>query len=135
MRKQLLPPPPPRIRVDVSLAIVNIVLLLILFFLATGQLLNPSDSDVDVAETTELPLDQLPSPILVVDSSGAWELDGRRIDPELLGVAVDELPEPRVLHILINREAPATLLLDVSSRPELSQVALRLVTLHRRPAP
>ncbi|MFQ6551445.1 ExbD/TolR family protein [Aestuariibius insulae] len=132
--KVLLPPPPSRIGLDVSLAIVNIVLLLIFFFLATGQLLNPVDSEVDLAETRELPLDQLPSPILIVTERGNWELDGRVIDQDLLGVAIGDLPEPKTLHILMDGAAPASDLLELSARPELQEVALRLVTLHRRAA-
>ena len=68
--KRRLPPPPPKAELDVSMAIVNIVLLLIFFFLATGRLLNPADNQVQVAETTDLPLDQLPSPVLVVGTDG-----------------------------------------------------------------
>ncbi|MEL6426040.1 MAG: biopolymer transporter ExbD, partial [Pseudomonadota bacterium] len=51
------------VELDVSLAIVNIVLLLIFFFLATGRLLNPVDARIDLSDTSDLPLDQLPSPI------------------------------------------------------------------------
>ncbi len=130
-----LPPPPKRIGLDVSLAIVNIVLLLIFFFLATGQLLNPVESEVDLAETRDLPLDQLPSPILIVTQEGDWEIDGRVVAKDLLSVAVDDLTEPRVLHILMDGQAPASDLLELSARPELRDVALRLVTLHRRPLP
>jgi biopolymer transport protein ExbD len=127
-----LPRPRPRIQLDVSLAIVNIVLLLIFFFLSTGRLLNPVASDLDVAETTDLPLDQLPSPILVVDQDGGWSLDGAPLAPELLGTALQLLPQPVTLHVLINRADPANALLAVINRPELQDVTVRLVTLHRR---
>ena len=49
---------------DISFAVVNIVLLLIFFFLVTGRLLNPIDPEIELAETSELPLDALPSPLL-----------------------------------------------------------------------
>jgi len=117
---------------DVSLAIVNIVLLLIFFFLVTGRLLNPASADVDLSETSELPLDQLPSPILVVTATGEWQLDGASIVPTLLPVALDALPQPVVLHLMINRAAPSTLLINLLNRPELNDVEIRLVTLHRR---
>lgn len=116
---------------DVSLAIVNIVLLLIFFFLATGQLLNPPTRGVEISETTELPLDQLPSPILIVRDTGAWELDGAPIAPDLLGVAVAALESPLILHVLIGRDAPATSLLDIVNLPELASAEIKLVTLRR----
>ena len=124
-----LPQPKKPIALDVSLAIVNIVLLLIFFFLATGQLLNPPAADVELAETSELPLDQLPSPVLVVVSDGSWELDGEPVAPDLLELALEPLERPLTLHILINREAPATSLIAVMNRPELAEAELRLVTL------
>ena len=124
-----LPRPNHRTKLDVSLAIVNIVLLLIFFFLATGQLLNPPTQGVDLAETSELPLDQLPSPILVVHDDGRWELDGAPVAPELLNTAVADLPAPLTLHILIAGAAPAGSLMTIVNRPELATAELRLVTL------
>ena len=120
---------------DVSLAIVNIVLLLIFFFLATGQLLNPPTEGVEISETTELPLDQLPSPILIVRDDGNWELDGAPVAPALLGVAVGALETPVTLHILIGREAPASSLIDIMDRDELKEVEIKLVTLRRTVRP
>lgn len=124
-----LPLPKKPIQLDVSLAIVNIVLLLIFFFLATGQLLNPPAAEVELAETSELPLDTLPSPVLVVVADGSWELDGEAVAPDLLEVALAPLERPLILHILINRAAPATSLIAVMNRPELAEAELRLVTL------
>ena len=124
-----LPRKPETIKLDVSLAIVNIVLLLILFFLATGQLMNPRSENVDLARTQDLPLDALPLPILIVQDNGSWELNGTPVAPDLLTVALNDLPEDDLLHILINRAAPATALLDVMNAPALTDTTLRLVTL------
>lgn len=127
-----LPRPAEYIKLDTSLAIVNIVLLLILFFLATGQLLNPpAERDIDLAETSELPLDELPSPILIVTVDGLWELDGMPVAPDLLGAAVANLPQPVTLHVMINRDAPAAALMNVLAQPELADTEMRLVTLRR----
>ncbi|MFQ1701444.1 ExbD/TolR family protein [Loktanella agnita] len=120
---------------DVSLAIVNIVLLLIFFFLATGQLLNPPTEGVEISETTELPLDQLPAPILIVRDDAIWELDGVPVAPDLLGVAVAALDAPVTLHILIGREAPASALIDIMNRDALRDVEIKLVTLRRTVRP
>lgn len=120
---------------DVSLAIVNIVLLLIFFFLATGRLLNPAGAEIELSETTELPLDQLPEPILVINKDGSWALNGAKIVPENLDLALSDLPQPVVLYLLINRTAPANTLLAVINRPELQGTEVRLVTLHKRDTP
>ncbi len=130
--RRALPPPPDKAKLDVSLAIVNIVLLLIFFFLATGRLLNPVGPDVKLAETTELPLDQLPSPILVIGADGRWELDGQEVAQDFLGIALDSLEQPVVLHLLVDRSAPANAMINVLNRPELAEREVRLVTLHRR---
>lgn len=117
---------------DVSLAIVNIVLLLIFFFLATGRLLNPVGPELDLSETSELPLDQLPSPILVVGEDGGWQLDGQDVAADFLAIALDNLKQPVTLHLLIDRSAPANSLINVLNLPELAEREVKLVTLHRR---
>lgn len=134
MKKSLVHSRPP-VHMDVSLAIVNIVLLLIFFFLATGRLLNPVGAEMDLSETTELPLDQLPEPILVINKDGSWALNGAGIVPENLDLALSVLPQPVVLYLLIDRTAPANTLLAVINRPELQKTEVRLVTLHKRDAP
>ncbi|MFD1881864.1 ExbD/TolR family protein [Paracoccus pacificus] len=127
-----LPPPRPRIHIDVSLAIVNIVLLLIFFFLVTGQTQPIELGKVELSQTSELPLDKLPKPLLLVSTEGDWLLDGQPISPDLLGVALDALPQPVTLNILMNRDAPAEMLVDVLNRPELAGRDLRVVTLRFR---
>ena len=130
--RRVIPPPQPRTQLDVSLAIVNIVLLLIFFFLATGRLLNPVGPNIDLAETSDLPLDQLPSPILVVYDDGTWQLDGQDVTPEFLPIALDALPQPVILHLLLDRGAPANAMINILNRPEVAEREVRLVTLHRR---
>lgn len=127
-----LPRPKKATQLDVSLAIVNIVLLLIFFFLATGRLLNPVGPDLELAETSELPLEQLPSPILVVASDGSWTLDGEDLPSDFLDIALQNLPQPVTLHVLVNRRAPANALIGILNRPELVDTEVRLVTLHKR---
>lgn len=130
-----LPRPPKSEGMDVSLAIVNIVLLLIFFFLATGQLLNPPTQGVELSETTELPLDQLPAPILIVRDSGLWELDGQTVAPDNLQAALNQSIDPSLLHLLIGRDAPANSLVEILARPELANVEVKLVTLRRTARP
>ena len=128
-RRRPLPTPTPPIRPDVSLFIVNIVLLLILFFLATGSLVNTPDMGVRISETRDLPIDQLPSPVLVVEENGALSLDGEPVAEADLQQA---LAGQNILHILIDKTAPALELLDLIDQPGLENLDIRLVTIHRR---
>jgi len=130
--RAMLPPRPHRMTLDMSLPIVNIVLLLIFFFLATGQLLNPPTQGVDLSETSELPLDQLPKPILIVADDGTWTLDGLPVLRETIGAALADLPRPATLNVLIGREAPASTLLEITNLPDLADLQIRLVTLRLR---
>jgi biopolymer transport protein ExbD len=124
-----------RMDADVSFSIVSIVFLLLFFFLMTGQVLNQAAERMALAETSQLPLDRLPAPILVVDENGQWQLDGVAVAPDLLALALQDMAQPVVLHVLIGKEAPAESLLQVVTRPDLADVELRLVTLRRSDQP
>lgn len=135
-----LPPRRPLGGIDVSMAIVNIVLLLIFFFVVSGQKLSGAE-EIDLSETSRLPLDRLPKPILVVDRTGNWSLDGEPVTPELLPVALaraeaeaGQAPEgdgPADLYLMIDRAAPARDLIALLRRSELEPYRLRLVTVHQ----
>ncbi|WP_420857742.1 biopolymer transporter ExbD [Marivivens marinus] len=127
--RKVLPPDANRLKVDNSFFIVNIVLLLILFFLATGQLLNSPSFGVELSETEELPVEVLPSPLLIVNGDGSLSLDGEPIAAELLGPA---LADQSRVHLLIPKNAPASQLIELLARPELSTVEVKLVTIHYR---
>ncbi|MCQ0969169.1 biopolymer transporter ExbD (plasmid) [Paracoccus sp. TK19116] len=122
-------------RIDVSIAIVNIVLLLIFFFLVTGQVTADERVEgVALPKTSALPLDQLPRPILIVESGGGLLLNGEPVAADLLGVALDALPQPVTLHLLIDRTAPADGLVALLNHPALDDRAVKLVTLRDRAA-
>ena len=132
LRRRLLPEPGTRVTPDVSLAIVNIVLLLILFFLATGALINTPDQGVDIAETLDLKVDQLPPPLLTVREDRSLALDGLPIER---GNLAEALTDETVLHVLIDRQAPALDLLELLAEPGLDALEIRLVTLHKQEGP
>lgn len=115
---------------DVSLAIVNIVLLLIFFFVVAGQDAPPADAP-DLSETRHLPLDQLPSPILVIDQWGEWALNGVPLTPDLLPVALEREGVQGKLYLIIDRAAPASQLIAALNRAELAGLDISLVTLHQ----
>ncbi|RJE87900.1 ExbD/TolR family protein [Paracoccus onubensis] len=120
-----------RLRIDTSLAIVNIVLLLIFFFLVAGQETRPPH-DISLARTSQLAPSNLPSPLLQIRSEEDWLLDGQPILPDLLAAALSESDE--VLHLVIDKEADANLLIKVLDHPELVNRDVRLVTLREGPA-
>lgn len=128
-RHRLLPEPERRFQPDFSLSIVNIVLLLILFFLATGALVNTPDQGINISETRDLEVDQLPPPVLIVNSDRSLVLDGQPITRSDLTAAV---AEDGILHVLIDRRAPALDLLELLSAPGMNALEIRLVTIHRR---
>lgn len=131
-QKRLLPAPRRSVKPDASLAILNIVLLLIMAFLATGGLTNASsDQQVDMPETMDLLIEQVPRPALVVLEGGGLLLDGQPILSEAIANA---LAGETVLHVVIDRSAPASQLLDLLERPELSRFDILLVTIHRKDA-
>ncbi|PJI84232.1 biopolymer transport protein ExbD [Yoonia maricola] len=128
LERSKLPPARQRIQIDSSLAIVNIVLLLIFFFLTTGSMSNSASIPVQLPDTSELPLDLLPQPLLSVDADGAMMLNGEPIAPGTLAAAMIDEP---TIHLLADRNANAGALLDMLAAEELIAVEVRMVTLHR----
>jgi biopolymer transport protein ExbD len=132
-RSRILSPPPRRRQADFSLATVNIVLLLVFFFLITGSMVQTGEADVDLARTSELPLERLPRPLLLIDENGNEALDGTPLAAGELGPALAE-QSAGVLYVLADRDLPADRLLGLLQRPELAGIGLQLVTLHTRGA-
>ncbi len=127
--KSRLMPPRNRHPIDSSLAIVNIVLLLIFFFLATGSIMNSRTVEVALPETTALPLDLLPKPLLTVSAAGDLALNGEPIEAGTLGPLLIDSPS---LYVLADRDLSAGALLDILAGEDLLAVAVRLVTIHRK---
>ncbi len=134
MRASRLAPHRPRRQPDFSLAIVNIVLLLVFFFLITGSLVQQGETSVSLAETSDLPLERLPRPLLLIDKQGEMALDGQAVSADGLVAALGQtLPE--ALYVLADGNLSADRLMALTTRPDLQGVSIRLVTLHIRPGP
>ncbi|MCH2164957.1 MAG: biopolymer transporter ExbD [Marinovum sp.] len=118
-----------RAELDSSLAIVNIVLLLIFFFLATGSILASGEVKIALPDTSDLPLDMLPEPLLVINEDGSMQLNSTPIEPGTLAELT--LDDP-ILHILADRDSNAQQVLEVIAKENLIAQEIRLVTLHRR---
>ena len=127
--RHLLPAQPERLKPDISLFIVNIVLLMILFFLATGQIMNGTSTNERLAITQNLPLDLLPQPLLEISVAGALTLDGEPIGE---GELVAKLNGSRDLFILIGADVSASRLVDFLARDDLAEVNIELVTIATR---
>lgn len=112
---------------DSSLAIINIVLLLIFFFITTGSLMSSRTIEVSLPETTRLPLDLLPEPLLIVQKDGSMMLDGDQIAKGGLAAALIDSP---TVHVLTDRNMTAATLLSLLDDEELIAVEVQLVTLH-----
>ena len=124
-----LPPPPDRLKPDISLFIVNIVLLLILFFLATGQIMNGAPADKRLAITHDLPLDLLPQPLLEIGASGVLSLNSEPVTgDDLDGLLVGETD----LYVLVDGAIDAVRLVEILARDDLAAFNVELVTIANR---
>lgn len=117
-----------RPQLETALAIVNIVLLLIFFFLVVGQG-QRAPSDLQLARTAEIDLGSLPSPVLEIRAANDWVLDGEPVQPDLLSAAIAGKPGP--LHLMMDRQADADLLIQSLRRIEADDREVRLVTLRQ----
>lgn len=129
MSRSRLPPKREAKAIDSSLAIVNIVLLLIFFFLTTGSLMASRTVEVALPDTTELPLDLLPKPLLTVSIDGTMTLDGEPMEAGTLATSIIDSPR---LHVLADRDLSATELLTILDNEALIAVEVQLVTIHRK---
>ncbi len=121
-----------RRRPDFGLAQVNIVLLLVLFFLVVGTIVENDELAVDLAETSELPLERLPRPLLLIDANGAWSLDGAPMAEAAVVEALKAPPpdgQPNAVYILAPRDMAADRLLRAMQLLLPSGRTVKLVTL------
>lgn len=119
-------------RPDFGLAQVNIVLLLVLFFLVVGTIVETDELTVDLAETTDLPLERLPRPLLLIAADGAWSLDGAPLAEADVVAALKMAPpegQPNAVYILAPRALAADRLLATMEALLPTGRAVRLVTL------
>ena len=131
----LLPPPRRKLKGDASFATVNIVLLLVFFFMITGTLVETEEMAVTLAKTEELPIDQLPRPLLLLGEGDVFILDGISVSRSGLEqvLADNQLLQAKpVLYILAESDMPANDLMAVVQSPEMAGFTIKLVTLHTR---
>ncbi|WP_298262206.1 biopolymer transporter ExbD [uncultured Litoreibacter sp.] len=132
-KRNTLPKTQRKFPLDFSLTTVNIVLLLIFFFLVSGSLVETEELTVDLAETSELPLDRLPRPLLLMDVDDKLRLNGDPVTSDTLLSALTPLLNPTAprLHILADRDVAAGTLVTLIQRPDLRGIEIKLVTLRQ----
>ncbi len=129
-KHSLLPPSPKRVRPDMALAIVNVVLLLIMFFLATNALWNQSaPTEIRLSQTRDLPISQLPTPMLQIDLDDKMSLDGDPFPEAELGARLAELDR---VYLLMDRTAPGRQLTSLLADPVFQDIDVVLVTIRQR---
>lgn len=120
----------PKRRADFGLAQVNIVLLLVLFFLVVGTIVDTDELSVELPLTEDLPLERLPRPLLLIEETGGWVLDGEPVDPaDAIARLASDQETGAPVHILAPREMPADDLLRIMGELAPSGRAMMLVTL------
>jgi len=136
----IVPAPPDRRKPDFTLTMINIVFLLLLFFLTTGSLTNRNEARTGTPLTSDLPLERLPRPLLLLTREGELFLDGAAVDPAAVVSASAEALKAtgmagQRLNLLADREMPASTLLDLAEALRGGGIAVQLVTLHQVEAP
>jgi biopolymer transport protein ExbD len=128
---RLLPPPARRAQPDFSLATVNIVLLLVLFFLVAGPIVAENEQGVALPETVDLPLSDLPRPLIVLLPDGGTALDGEVMALAEIAARLADNGAPNA-YLLTARDTPAQRLLEALAVLEPAGISTSLVTLRNR---
>lgn len=108
--------PQPRTKPEPTIALVNIVFLMLVFFMVAGTLSPPIDPDVTLVDTRDLE-GREPQYALVITASGALRYRGDDVldvQPYLSDRAFEAGTENTTAHILPDRDAPASVLLQVA---------------------
>lgn len=135
LRSSLMPPDPKN-PPDFGLAQVNIVLLLVLFFLVVGTIAETDELAVDLSKTTDLPLERLPRPLLLITPEEEWMLDGVALSKvEVVAALIENPDDAQFVHILAPRDMPADVLLAAMQRLQETGLGVTLVTLKTEAQP
>ena len=121
-----------RRRPDFGLAQVNIVLLLVLFFLVVGTIVETDELQVELSQTTDLPLERLPRPLLLITPGGDWSLDGTPLPHAEIVTALTAPPpdgQPNAVYLLAPQDLPADMLIQTMQELLPAGRTVKLVTL------
>lgn len=127
--------PRPRPKLDFPFATINVILLLLFFSLLTGSIIGRNETALAPPVTTDLPLERLPRPLLLVAADGSLLLDEAPVELEkvveiMRGSARDG--KPAVLSIIADRAFPAAPFLAIVQHLRGEGIPVRIVTLSSR---
>jgi biopolymer transport protein ExbD len=118
---------------DFSLAIINVVFLLLFFFILTGNIVQRVEMEVRPPNTSRLPLERLPRPLIVVSDQGTLLLDGVAIAEDALLEKIKKsrarkVNEFKTLNILADSNFPAKAFLSLIEPLRRTGLPIRIVT-------
>lgn len=123
-----------RQRMDFALPTINVIFLLMLYFLVAGTMADPDELSVAPPQTTPVPAERLPRPLLLVTETGGLVLDGLGIEEAEIGQrgpAALAAAGTEVLNLLVPAEMAAEPFLQLLARLDAAGVPVRLVTVER----
>jgi biopolymer transport protein ExbD len=116
---------------DFSLTIINVVFLLLLFYLTTGSLIKQNELAANVPLTSDIPLERLPRPLLLITGDRSLFIDGTPVaSADLPDAARQATANGKPLNILADRSMSGRIFLGVVAQLEAAGIATRIVTLH-----
>ncbi|WP_354043873.1 biopolymer transporter ExbD [Devosia sp. UYZn731] len=112
---------------------INVIFLLILYFVAAGSLVNPTEATVLPPEANSAIESRLPRPLLTLTGDGAMHLNGSEVAHD--GLASSALAtKAATMTVLVAADYPAQQLAGVITTLAAAGLGVQLVTL-RRTAP
>lgn len=124
----------PRQRMDFALPTINVIFLLMLYFLVAGTLVEDDELSVAPPETSPLPSERLPRPLLLVTDDGRLLLDGLSLDAAEVSTrapAALAATSAAELNLLVPAGMAAEPFLSLLARLDAAGVPVRLVTVER----
>lgn len=123
-----------RERLEFALPTINIIFLLMLYFLVAGTIVQRDELSVLPPETTQVPTDRLPRPLLLISNSGEFVLDGVVLTRAELVPAVQtalSTAQGRPLNLLAPAGMAAGPFLEVLAGFAAASVPVKVVTVEK----
>jgi len=127
---------PPRRRPEPTIGLINVVFLMLIFFLIAGTIAPAPDPTIRLLQSQDLQT-QAPAGALVVTAAGGLRIAGSDWagTPEAAARAYfDSLPTPEVARLLVDRAAPAAVVVQMAAALRTAGAA-RVVLLGERGQP
>lgn len=125
-----------RERLEFALPTINIIFLLMLYFLVAGTIVQRDELSVAPPETTQVPTDRLPRPLLLITNTGEFVLDGvsltqAQLVPAALAAVAADVAQGRPLNVLAPGGMAAGPFLEVLAGLAAANVPVKVVTVEK----